>query len=184
MAKRRRRREPFWPIVLLIGLVAVGLGLANLIPGSGGLEQDEVESVGESILDVTVPTLEDRIRVEVLNGGGIQGVAAQATEVLRDRGFDVVYFGNESSFGRDSSVIVDRTMRSGALDSVSRSLDIAATRIDPDSARLVDITVLLGTDWAPESGGGGEPDEAARGGETGSMDRPWWDFRRFLQAGR
>ena len=43
-----------------------------------------------------------RIRVEVLNAGGEPGMARMATDQLRDRGFDVVYFGNAESFGRDS----------------------------------------------------------------------------------
>src|SRR5690606_27326945 len=62
------------------------------------------------------PTLEwrpaaERLRIEVLNGAGVAGLAREATERLRDRGFDVVYFGNASEFGRDSSLVIDRVGR-------------------------------------------------------------------------
>jgi hypothetical protein len=42
----------------------------------------------------------ERIRVEILNGGGHAGAAREATDQLRDLGFDVVFFGNAGSFDR------------------------------------------------------------------------------------
>ena len=37
-----------------------------------------------------------RVRVEVLNAGGVPGMASRATDHLRESGFDVVYYGNAS----------------------------------------------------------------------------------------
>src|SRR5687768_1490685 len=53
----------------------------------------------------------ERVRVEVLNGGGRQGMARTATDVLRDRGFDVVFYGNATDPDGDSSVVLDRVGR-------------------------------------------------------------------------
>jgi hypothetical protein len=107
-------------------------------------------------------------RVEVLNAGGREGMAQLATDQLRDRGFDVVYFGNEQPFGRETSEVVARTDDSVSARAVGRSLGIPAFRVEPDSSRYVDVTVILGTDW--------EPSEAAVAGESA---RPWWDVQRL-----
>ena len=183
---RRRRKEPFWPIVVVAAAVAVGLGVGNVMTGPGGRGEalPGQDPEGQTVLDVRVPTLEDRIRVEVLNGSGVPGVAGQATELLRDQGFDVVYFGNESSFARDSSVVLDRTQRDGVLEMVSRSLGIAAARTDLDASLLVDVTVLLGGDWEPAVNGQEGSTGAVQGGEADGADRPSWDLRRFLEGGR
>ena len=182
---RRRRRARFWPLLVIVGVVALGLGVGNAITRPGGSAETSLRGEVEEAptLDVDVPIPGDRIRVEVLNGGGISGVAARATELLRDRGFDVVYFGNESSFGRDSSVVLDRTRREGALEAVSGSLGIVTTQADPDASRLVDITVLLGADWEPNLGL--VPDTVSVGpvGESEDGERPWWDPRRLFEGG-
>ena len=50
-------------------------------------------------------------RVEILNGGGVPGAAARATELARAAGYDVVYFGNAASFDHTESEVVDRVGR-------------------------------------------------------------------------
>jgi hypothetical protein len=88
-----------------------------------------------------------RIRVEVLNGAGVDRLASQATERLRELGFDVVYYGNADDFGRDTSVAIAR------LDSVEparRAADaLGLHRVEhrPDRNLYLDVTVILGTDW-------------------------------------
>ena len=132
-----------------------------------------------------LPTPDDRIRVEVLNGGGVPGVAGTATDILRRKGFDVVYFGNESPFGRDSSVVIDRTGMEGAMEAISQDLGITASRAEPDSTRLVDFTVFLGTDWQPPLAVPVDTNtvgvEASDTGEDGStVGRPW-SWRNLLR---
>ncbi len=183
---RRLSKKPLWPIVVVVAVVSVGLYLGKVMTDSGGRAEalPGQDDEGQTMLEGRVPTLEDRIRVEVLNGSGVPGVAGHATELLRDQGFDVVYFGNESSFGRDSSVVLDRTQKDGALEMVRQSLGIAAARTDLDASLLVDVTVLLGGDW--ESVGNGQEGftSAVQDGEADGADRSWWDFRRFLEGGR
>jgi hypothetical protein len=87
--------------------------------------------------------------VEVLNGGGVQGMAGRATELLRDDGFDVVYFGNAQSVAQGGSVVLARTANRDAAAEVAAALGIEVVRLEPDSTLLVDVTVLLGSDWAP-----------------------------------
>ena len=112
-------------------------------------------------------------------------MAGAATDILRWQGFDVVYFGNEPSFGRDTSLVLARTALEGAAEAVSEGLGIGAYGAEADSTRLVDVTVLLGTDWEPPSPrrpdttGAGTADGS--GGETPSERRwRWEDILRLV----
>lgn len=92
-----------------------------------------------------------RIRVEVLNGVGIDGLARAATEQLRGWGFDVVYYGNASQFDRDSSVVIARVASVEPARRVADALGIPKVRRAPDEELYLDVTVVLGEDWVATS---------------------------------
>lgn len=118
------------------------------------------------------PRAAGRVRVEVLNGGGYAGAAREATETLRELGFDVVFFGNAGDFDRDSSVVLDRM---GAVDparDVADALGIRNVRSEPDSNLFLDVSVVLGRDWQPTPPASAEPERA--------RERPWWDPRGWV----
>jgi hypothetical protein len=115
----------------------------------------------------------ERIRVEILNGGGHAGAAREATDRLRDLGFDVVFFGNAGSFDRDSSVVLDRTGHLEAARDVADALGIRNVRSEPDSNLYLDVSVVLGMEWMPSPPPGAQ--------ETTATDRPWWDPRGWLR---
>lgn len=89
-----------------------------------------------------------RIRVEVLNATRTRGLARRATMHLRDRGFDVVAVGT-SRETRDTTVVLDRSGHPGWASLVARALGGARVESAPDSSRYLDVTVLIGTTWAP-----------------------------------
>lgn len=107
--------------------------------------------------------LGERVRVEVLNGGGVAGAARAATGVLRDLGFDVVYFGNAETFTADSSVVLDRVGKERPARAVARALGIPDVRSEPDSGLYVDVTVRLGPEWRDPA----SPHPVTSSGETG-----------------
>ncbi|MGW8266367.1 MAG: LytR C-terminal domain-containing protein [Longimicrobiales bacterium] len=113
--------------------------------------------------------IQDRVRVEVLNAGGTPGVARDATAALRDRGLDVVYYGNAENFTEEPSVVLDRVGRSDVARTVADALGIRAVVLEPDSNLFVDVTVRLGPEWALEE----EP--------IGTRAPSWWDLRRYLR---
>jgi hypothetical protein len=119
-------------LIALLGLTACDRGPARrayAVPGEDG----------------------DRVTVEVLNATGRTGLARTATRVLRQAGIDVVYFGNApSETGElDSTRILVRRGDAGAGERVRRALGTGVVTVARDSARLLHVSVLLGTDFAP-----------------------------------
>lgn len=89
--------------------------------------------------------------VEVLNGSGRQGLARAATRVLRQAGFDVVYFGTADG-PVAATVAVARRGDSGAAARVARALGASRVRVSVDTLLRVDVSVLLGPDYRPPPG--------------------------------
>jgi hypothetical protein len=96
-----------------------------------------------------VPSPERRITVEVLNGTRRQGLARVATRVLRERGVDVVFFGNADSLADSTRVLVRRGDPGRGKD-VVEALGAGRMRIAPDTLRRVDATVIIGEDYRPK----------------------------------
>jgi len=113
-----------------------------------------------------------RVRVEVLNGGGVSGMAGAATEVLRTSGFDVVHFGNAADFDPERpSVVIDRVGRTDLAQAVAAALGIDNVQSEPDPNLYVDVTVVIGQAWVSEPRSGSDP----------SIDqRPRWDPRTWF----
>lgn len=152
-------------LVLLSVLAGVGILVASALGQWWGWSPEPAPPSA-------LPGGQGRVRVEVLNGSGLPGVARGATRALRDQGFDVVFCGNAETFSQDSSVVMDRVGGPEAARAVAEALGIRNVRSEPDSSLLVDVTVRLGPDW----GVGEEP------GEDGESPA-WWDLRRLFRRG-
>lgn len=142
----------------LIGSLAAGLaggGSSSSGPDSPPAAQTRR---GERPDDAAVVPAGQRVRVEVLNASGKPGLASEGRRVLRDHGFDVVQIGNApKEFGPDSSVILDRVGKIENARAVADSLGIRRVLARPDSNLYLDVSVVLGKDWAPP-GAVAEPD--------------------------
>ena len=156
---------------LLIRLVLVGISLCIvLIAGTILLRLPEESAPLDEVTAVNQPVVDGRVTVEVLNAGGVSGVAREATAVLRSAGFDVVSFGNASSFDQVESVVVDRIGDPISALSVASVLEIRNVRSEPDSNLYLDISVLLGSQWLP-------PVDSTQSEETTTV---WWDLWSWL----
>jgi hypothetical protein len=152
---------------LLLGTAALGLLWMIGYEGRAGVGVAETSSPAARAPD-------ERVRVEVLNAGGVAGLARTATSRLREAGFDVVQFGNARTFDRDSSVVIDRVGRPDLAEAVANVLGIPNVLSEPDPNLFVEVSVLLGRTW---QGGGGmgdrwrEPPERARWDPRGWLGR-------------
>ena len=155
-------------LVVLGVVLAAGIFIGSAVSQRNSLPQQEI--VAPPPRNSTAVGL-GRVRVEVLNAGGKEDMARLATDHLRDRGFDVVYFGNAETFGQDSTLVLDRAGRPRAAAAVGQALGTPWVESQPDANLYLDVTVLLGSGWVPDVSG--DEDEAA--------EVPWWDVRRFLR---
>lgn len=131
------------------GLIAGGLLLTTLaiVLVARSLRRDRVEGHAFDI-----PTGQNRIIVEVLNGSGRPGLARLGARRLRRHGLDVVLFGNADSSVDSTRVILRRGERVRA-DRVLDALGAGRVGEGRDSLRLVDVTVILGPDFTPDEDG-------------------------------
>jgi len=89
------------------------------------------------------------ITVEVLNANGRGGDARIGTQRLRRAGMDLVYFGNASESGLDSTRIIVRRGAEKVGERVRAALGQGRVEVQLDSAKLLDVSVLLGLDFHP-----------------------------------
>ena len=87
-----------------------------------------------------------RIRVEVLNGAGVDQLARRATDRLRELGFDVVYYGNADQFDLDSSVAIARLDSIEPARRVADALGVQRVEHEPDENLYLDVSLILGKD--------------------------------------
>ena len=127
--------------LVFLGLVAAaGVGWALFARGDGEPFQEPAALAGA-----------ERVVVEVLNGSGKRGLARVATRVLRQAGFDVVYFGTAG----DPVLVTQALARRGdsaAAARVAKALGATRVRVATDTLLRVDVTVLLGDDYRPPPG--------------------------------
>lgn len=108
-----------------------------------------------------------RIRVEVLNGAGVNQLARRATQQLRELDFDVVYYGDAEQFGHDTTVVIARLDSIEPARRVADALGLATVVQRPDRNLYLDVTVILGADWPSAS-----TDEQEES-EPSGLER-WW----------
>ena len=179
MGRRRRGRRDGRLRGSLWLLGGLGLLVGGLLVGEHLLEETAVDEPAASLdreASPDPPAVWDRIRVEVLNAGGVRGMAGQARDHLRDEGFDVVFYGNADTFDREETLVLARTGSVGAAHAVAERLGAKLVVSEADSARFVDVTVLLGSGWVrPEA-----PDGPLVGEGEVVTEGPWWDPRGYL----
>lgn len=137
-----------WSGILLNSVLAVlGIVLIFLVYGlATRLFAPRVDPVRESNPAQLVGEI---IQVEVRNGCGISGLAAETTMFLRRHGFDVVEVGDYSSFEEAHSKVIDRVGDLESAKKVANVLGIPEDRVVQE-IRLdyyLDASVVIGKDY-------------------------------------
>ncbi len=91
------------------------------------------------------------ITVQVLNGCGVQGLANDITQFLRNKNFDVVDIGNYGGgWDLEQTLVLDRvSLESKYAKKVAKELGVNKNQVAPqleDSVQLM-VTVIIGTDY-------------------------------------
>ncbi len=93
------------------------------------------------------------IKIEVLNGCGVSGVAGKISDFLREYQLDVVRSENADHFEYNETLIVQKNENIGALQTVAQALgfdinDRTRVLVQPDPASDVALSVIIGKDYA------------------------------------
>ncbi len=94
-----------------------------------------------------------KIRLEVLNGTGIDGAAGRLAALLKDRGYQVVRVGNADSFDFETTWAVNRSGNQEAFENVAVSVGrlgnySVKVKEDVSEEAVVDVTIIIGKDFA------------------------------------
>ncbi len=89
------------------------------------------------------------IHVEVLNGCGVDGVAAKFTSYLRKKNFDVVNVANYKSNNIEQTMIIDRTGNRANAEKLAEALGVEKKNIIHQISKdyLLDATLVIGRDY-------------------------------------
>ena len=111
----------------------------------------EIENHHRLAVDVYEDNPIQNIRVEVLNGCGIKGLANKASNFLRLHQVDVIRADNADRYDYPNTIIIGRNENYESLKMVTQSFGISIDnkdhiKIEPDESLGVDVTVILGKD--------------------------------------
>ncbi len=102
---------------------------------------------GKSTLDLMV---EEGARIKILNGTTVGGLATRTAEYLQSLGANVVVTGDADATNYSNTNIYDYTGNPYALIYLSELFNLSSFKIHGryDQASDVDVTIILGADWA------------------------------------
>lgn len=104
------------------------------------------------LVDRMIARRGDVVRVEVLNGNGVSGIASRVAEELRRQGFHVVAVGNADHFEYETTAVIAHRGASGSAEEVAKALGKGVAMAEepgfqPIYSTDADVTVILGRDY-------------------------------------
>jgi hypothetical protein len=126
---------------VVLALSAVYL-LYSILTKSGIIHFNKTETA-------IAQNVQQLIQVEVLNGCGVAGVGDRLTDILREKGIDVVKTGNYRSYDIDNTFIVDRMGKVETANRVADSLNLDKKFIitEINKSYFLDLTIVIGKDY-------------------------------------
>ena len=109
----------------------------------------KISRITEHKNQIEQQTVSAIIHIEVLNGCGVDGIAAQFTNFLRKNNFDVVNVANYKSSNIEQTMIIDRTGNRANAEKLAETLGIEKKNIINQLSRdyLLDATLVIGRDY-------------------------------------
>jgi hypothetical protein len=122
-------------------------GDAKYINGISYFLHDEEKTRELISMVLGKPDSEDgMVKVEVLNGSGVTGLAAKVGDMLKDKGCDVIKVGNAEGTEYSSTYIYDRKGNGEKAKRIAEILDVNEYKVELDDKTNADVTVILGKD--------------------------------------
>lgn len=144
--------EHFRLTVAIFFLIGVNLLFIISVVIHSLATQGTTETLKPTSFEVVYPEKSSKIlKVEVLNGCGIEGIAKELTEYLRQKNIDVVYYGNFESWSLSETLVIDR--KDHGLENakiIGNIIGVDENRMFPQISpqRQLDVTILLGKNYS------------------------------------
>jgi anionic cell wall polymer biosynthesis LytR-Cps2A-Psr (LCP) family protein len=114
----------------------------------GALIRETVSQMSQAIRNQSEAATESvTVRIEILNGTALDGLARRTKALYESFGFEVVSFGNADNDRYVNTVVLDRR---GNADAAKRAADIIhceRVHAQPSASSDADVTVILGRDF-------------------------------------
>ena len=105
------------------------------------------EKMPQTVQAVDVREIPHIGRIEVQNGCGAEGAADKVRDFLRSNQFDVLRFGNASSFNFDSTTIVARKKEMTIARTIAKIMRTRRVILLQNGDTTYDVTVIIGRDY-------------------------------------
>lgn len=130
MARKKKKRMPALKTAYIVVLVVIGFSISArwITRNHGNLYSDKP------------------FTLEVLNGCGRNGAAAQFAKALRRMGVDVLIVGSADRFDYNSSVLIDRRGNPQLMSRLSQMIGVKNVVQQKSEKPLVDATLIIGKD--------------------------------------
>jgi len=160
--KKNRKKRPAQSADMLVNFLMLALSVLVLTfiwsfwnrHTNNRAVAEEMRYYAEIPEEVTPETLiankkYPNVTVEILNGCGISGVAAQFKDIVHEKTFDVINTENAAHFKYENTIIIARTMNTDSAYKLAEELGLPRERvsIEEDASLAVDITMIIGHDY-------------------------------------
>ena len=128
-----------------------------ILPGAGGVVGGASywvvnEAKAQEVVNRLILRRRDMVRVEVLNGNGINGTASRVADYLRNQGFEVVAVGNADRFDYPATTVIPRRGRTASAERVATVLggrvQNGGLRMPGTRSADADVIVIVGRDYS------------------------------------
>jgi len=132
-------------IVLAVLCIVIGYSLVKNTLASKNNKPKNISDTSKTVTNQ--PNL--TYQLDVQNGTGENGIAAEFRAFLKKKGFDVVEMGNYKNNDVTKTMVLDRRGNKKAALRVAEILGISERNIvqQRDSASFLDVTVIIGKDF-------------------------------------
>lgn len=87
------------------------------------------------------------IKVEVLNGGGINGAATSVARLLEKYGYDVINIANAENMNYRTTQIINRTQNKAVAESIKAYIKNSVVIDENPTSNKPDVTIIVGSDY-------------------------------------
>jgi hypothetical protein len=135
--------------IIIVLVIICFIMLYSVYKNMSGENQNVQKITGDTAVTKITNQPNLTLQLDVQNGTGENGVAAEFRSFLKKKSFDVVEMGNYKNSDEMRTKIINRRGNKAAAEKVADALGVSKKNIieQRDSTTLLDVTVIIGKDY-------------------------------------